>query len=369
MRKIIHVDMDAFYASVEQRDNPALRNRPIVVGGSPDGRGVVAAASYEARKFGIRSAMSARKAKQLCRHLTFVRPRFSHYQEISQKLRRIFREITDVIEPLSLDEAYLDVTENKLKEPSAYRIAVYLRSRIKGQLQLTASAGVAPNKFLAKIASDWEKPNGLVVIPPEKVTQFLEQLPVEKLWGVGPVTARKLKAQGLHTTRELRSLGETELIRRWGKFGRFIYELSNGIDHRPVSALRKAKSRGIERTFATDISDLPTLLTKIEQMSESLSHTLKNRDLKGRTLTLKVRYHDFNTITRSHSFSSPINDESTLRDTAVSLLQSSTKAGEKPVRLLGISMKQFPSSEGDTQLSMENVWNHEAGEDANEKKT
>ena len=258
-RKIIHVDMDAFYASVEQRDFPEYRGRPLIVGGPPQGRGVVATASYEARIFGIRSAMSSKKAFQLCPDAIFVYPRFDAYKEASQKIREIFRRYTDLIEPLSLDEAYLDVTEDKLNIGSAIEIASQIKQAIKDELQLTASAGVSINKFVAKIASDINKPDGLKFIGPSAIEAFMEKLPVEKFFGVGKVTAQKMKKMGLHTGEDLKQLSEDELTKHFGKVGRFYYQIVRGVDNREVQPHRETKSLAAEDTFAYD-------LTTIEEM-------------------------------------------------------------------------------------------------------
>ena len=351
VRKIIHVDMDAFYASVEQRDNPDLQGKPLVVGGSPTGRGVVTSPSYEARKFGVRSAMSARQAIQLCPRAVFVRPRFEAYKQASKTLRKIFREITDLVEPLSLDEAYLDVTENRLGEPSAKRLAIYLRSRIRGQLNLTASAGVAPNKFLAKIGSDWNKPDGLCVIAPKDVEKFLEKLPVEKLWGVGPATAKRLHARGLHTTADIRACRLQRLLNDFGKFGVFLQKLSRGEDNRRVCAYRSAKSRGSERTFEKDIHDLKLLKEKLYRLADEVSLSVTKMDRRAQTVTLKVRYRDFTTITRSRTLEVPFQDTATIFETAWDLMVHHTQAGQRPVRLIGVSLHNF-YEHGPVQLKL-----------------
>lgn len=339
-RKIIHVDMDAFYASVEQRDHPELRGKPICVGGSPSGRGVVTSPSYEARAFGVRSAMPAHRALRLCPEAIFVRPRFQEYVAVSKRLRKIFSEVTDKVEPLSLDEAYLDVTENKLGEPSATRLAGYLRARIRGQLQLNASAGVGPNKFIAKVASAQCKPNGLLVIAPGEVAAFVEALPVEKLWGVGPKTAQKLHRMGLPTTREIRQRPLVDLQRSLGKWAHQLKGLAEGRDHREVSPYRERKSVGAENTFPRDLTDAKEMHARLFELAQRIEERLAKKELAGLTLTLKVRYHDFNTHTRATTGRRPLNRADEIFDAAWKLLDAPRLTG--PVRLLGLSVKNFP---------------------------
>ncbi len=336
-RKIIHVDMDAFYASVEQRDHMELRGKPVVVGGDPNGRGVVASASYEARKFKIHSAMSAKQAQRLCPQLIFVRPDFAKYNEASRRMREIFDAVTDKVEPLSLDEAYLDVTVNRLGEPLASKVAEHIKARIQHELNLTASAGVGPNKFIAKVASDLQKPDGLVVIHPSKVFAFLETLPVEKLWGVGPVTAKRLHELGLKTAGQIRVRSEKALIDEFGKFGAFLHALSRGEDDREVESEWTTKSRGTEETFERDVLDVGFLTRKIVEQADYLAGHLKEIDTLARTLTLKVRYSDFKTITRSRTFVNPTDRASVFDQVGTELLMGMTEAGSKPIRLLGLS--------------------------------
>ncbi|HUP56393.1 MAG TPA: DNA polymerase IV, partial [Bdellovibrionota bacterium] len=269
-RKIIHVDMDAFYTSVEQRDRPELRGKPVVVGGSAEGRGVVASASYEARKFGVRSAMPSKRAAQLCPNLIFVRPNFEKYTEASRRIRAIFESVTELVEPLSLDEAYLDVTENKLGEPLAGKLAILIKRRIRDELQLTASAGVGPNKFVAKIASDLKKPDGLVVVPPERVREFVDPLPVERFWGVGPATAKRLHSLGLRTGKDVRECSLSILEAALGKFGAFLHGLSQGIDDRAVESDWDPKSRGAETTFGKDLLEVPRLQQVLDELSQEV---------------------------------------------------------------------------------------------------
>jgi DNA polymerase-4 len=339
-RKIIHVDMDAFYASIEQRDNPMYRGKPIVVGGSPDGRGVVATASYEARKFGIYSAMSSKRALQLCPEVIFIRPRFAVYKEVSNKLREIFSRYTDLIEPLSLDEAYLDVTNDKQNIGSAIEIAKHIRQTIKDELHLTASAGVSVNKFVAKIASDIKKPDGLTFIGPSKVKSFIENLPVEKFFGVGKVTAEKMKGMNLFNGSDLKKLTEQELVKHFGKVGRFYYNIVRGIDDRNVEPEREKKSVGAEDTFLHDLKSLADMNEELSRIAQMVFNQLKKYNLKGRTITLKVKYSDFKQITRSRSFIHPITEYDDILLTA-KLLLSSVFSENKKVRLLGITLSNF----------------------------
>lgn len=333
--------MDAFYASVEQRDHPDYRGKPLAVGGLPQGRGgVVATASYEARAFGVRSAMPSKKAVQLCPHLIFVRPRFEVYKEVSQQVRNIFHRYTDVIEPLSLDEAFLDVTHDKQGIGSAIEIAKRIRQAIREELQLTASAGISVNKFAAKVASDMNKPDGLTFIGPSRLSAFMEQLPVEKFFGVGKVTAEKMKKMGLHSGADLKKLSEAELIKHFGKPGKFFYKIVRGIDDREVQLYRETKSVGAEDTFSFDLTTTEEMHLELEKLAAVVHDRLKRHQLKGRTITLKIKYHDFKQITRSRSFDQLLDDEETLFSTAQQLLASTDLIGKK-VRLLGISVSNF----------------------------
>jgi DNA polymerase IV len=358
-RKIIHIDMDAFYASVEQRDNPNYRGKPIAVGGSPIGRGgVVATASYEARKFGVRSAMSSKRAQQLCKELIFVRPRFDVYKEVSRQIREIFHRYTDLIEPLSLDEAFLDVTHDKQNIGSAIAIAKLIRQAIKTELQLTASAGVSVNKFAAKVASDMNKPDGLTFIGPSRLTSFMETLPVEKFFGVGKVTAEKMKKMGLHTGADLKKLTEAELVKHFGKPGKFFYKIVRGIDEREVQPDRGTKSVGAEDTFSFDLTTLAEMNVELEKIASMVQSRLKHYQLKGRTITLKIKYHDFKQITRSQSFEEGVDSLEMIESTAKQLL-SNTDLFDKKVRLLGISLSNFTEvtwkprkEEGEFQLKL-----------------
>jgi DNA polymerase-4 len=344
MRRIIHVDMDAFYASVEQRDDPRLAGRPLAVGGQPDRRGVVAAASYEARVFGVRSAMSMARAVRLCPSLVIVPPDFARYKAASDAVFTLFREVTPLVEPLSLDEAYLDVTENQWGEPLATRVAKRLKERIREETRLTASAGVAPNKFLAKIASGWKKPDGLTVISPDKVEPFLQQLQVDALWGVGPVTARKLRARGIERLVDVRAADPDLLRDTVGSLADWLRQLANGIDDRPVTPNRETKSSGSENTYAQDLTDLGAVRDRVAGMAADAARWLARRELLARTVTIKVRYSDFTTITRSHT-APPTRDEAGLVERAVRLLDK-TEAGRRPIRLLGVSVHNLCGEAG-----------------------
>jgi DNA polymerase-4 len=343
-RKIIHIDMDAYYASIEQRDNPEYRGKPIAVGGSPSIRGgVVATASYEARKFGVRSAMASIRAIELCPKLIFIRPRFDVYKSVSTQIREIFQRYTDLIEPLSLDEAYLDVTRDKLNINSAIDIAKMIRQAIKDELNLTASAGVSINKFVAKIASDINKPDGLAFIGPSKVEKFMENLPVEKFYGVGKVTAEKMKSLGLHAGADLKRLTEPELIKHFGKSGKFFFKIVRGIDDREVRPHRESKSIGAEDTFPVDLTSPAEMFLEIERLSALVVERLRRNNLKGRTITVKIKYHDFKQVTRSHSLAELIDDENLIMLTAKDLLIASD-LDDKRIRLLGVSLSNFGDS-------------------------
>ena len=343
IRRIIHVDMDAFYASVEQRDNPTLRGKPLAVGGQPNQRGVVAAASYEARAFGVHSAMSMAQAVRLCPSLTIVRPNFARYKAASQQVFAIFREVTPLVEPLSLDEAYLDVTENAWQEPLATPVARRLKERIRAETGLTASAGVAPNKFLAKIASGWKKPDGLTVISPERVEPFLQKLPVDALWGVGPVTAKKLRARGIERLVDVRTVEPVLLRETVGSLADWLRQLANGVDDRPVVPNRETKSSGSETTYPQDLTDLSQIREEVADMAAGVVSWLARKSVLARTVTIKVRYSDFTTITRSHS-APPTRDSDALVGRALQLLDK-TEAGQRPVRLLGVSVHNFCSDD------------------------
>jgi DNA polymerase-4 len=337
-RKIIHVDMDAFYASVEQRDNPELQNKALAVGGGSE-RGVVAAASYEARKFGIRSAMSGEVARRLCPHLIFVKPRFSRYKEVSKVVHSIFYQYTGLVEALSLDEAYLDVTNNKKGIPSATLIAEEIRTKIYELTGLTASAGISINKFLAKVASDYNKPNGQKTIPPEEVINFLSNLDVRNFHGVGKVTAEKMYRKGWYTGADLRNQSLSNLEKHFGKSGQFYYDVVRGIHLSPVRAQRKQKSVGAERTFDKNISSEIFMVSRLEDIASALDQRLFKTKISGKTITLKIKYSDFVTQTRSKTVLYYTADIAVILEVAKELLfQEKLK---NSVRLLGISLSNF----------------------------
>ena len=331
--------MDAFYASVEQRDNPSLRGKPVAVGGDPTQRGVVAAASYEARKFGVRSAIPMSRAVRLCPSLVIVRPDFHKYRSVSQAVIAIFKEVTPLVEGLSLDEAYLDVTENSFNEPLGVNVARRIKDRIKEVTQLTASAGVAPNKFLAKIASGWRKPDGLTVVAPERIETFLQGLPVDALWGVGPVTAARLREHGIEKLTDVRARTVEELTEIVGMHAEWLIELAHGRDDRAVEPNRPSKSAGSEETYAVDLESLEEIKQEIDQLARGVVEWLQGKSIKARTVTIKVRYSDFTTITRSQS-ADYTNDAENIVSRAIKLLEK-TDAGHRPIRLLGVSLHNF----------------------------
>ena len=326
--------MDAFYAAVEQRDAPRLRGKPVAVGGQPGSRGVVAAASYEARAFGVRSAMPMARALRLCPQLEIVRPDFERYRAVSGQVMAILRSCTALVEPLSLDEAYLDVTQNAWGEPLGVNVARRLKALIREQTALTASAGVAPNKFLAKIASGWRKPDGLTVIAPERVEAFLQDLPVDALWGVGPVTAKKLRNIGVEKLVQVRTVDRALLEKTVGSLADWLVQLSQGEDPRPVEPDRPSKSASSENTYAQDLTDLETIRAEIERMARENAQWLSRHGLVARSISIKVRYAGFATVTRSHTLSLPTNDADVIASWALALLER-TEAGKRPVRLLG----------------------------------
>ena len=343
-RRIIHLDMDAFYASVEQRDDPALRGRPVAVGGRPESRGVVAAASYDARVFGVRSAMPMARAVRLCPELAIVRPDFAKYRAVSGQVFALFRAVTPLVEPLSLDEAYLDVTDNAWGERFATPVARRLKRQIRAETGLTASAGVAANKFLAKVASALEKPDGLTVVPPARVEPFLRKLPVDALWGVGPVTARKLRAHGVTKLVDIRTVDEPALRRLVGRQAEWLRRLAYGDDDRPVTPDRVAKSSGSERTWPADLLDLDRIRGEVERMARRTGDWLAGGTRAARTVTIKVRYADFTTITRSLTERPAARDAETVAARARALL-ARTEAGTRPVRLLGVSVHNFTAAD------------------------
>ena len=339
-RKIIHIDMDAFFASVEQRDNPALRGRAVIVGGDPQGRGVVAACSYEARAFGVHSAMPCAKAKRLCPGAVFIRPRMARYQEVSRAIMALFHRVTDLVEPLSVDEAFLDVTGNRLGEVSATRLAEMLQQWIVQETGLTASAGVSYNKFLAKIASGHQKPNGITVVPPGKAPAFLAALPIGKFYGVGRVTEKKMHARGIRTGKDLLRLSKEALTQLFGKSGPFFYDMARGQDDRPVTSVRVRKSIGAETTLAEDIADYSRIKAVLEDLVSRVARSLAGKKTGGRTLSLKVRYSDFTTITRSSTQPQGFFTAPDMLDHLPRLL-ATTDAGRRKVRLLGVTVSNL----------------------------
>jgi DNA polymerase-4 len=341
-RKIIHVDMDAFYASVEQLDNPLLRGKPIAVGGS-ENRGVVAAASYEARKFGVRSAISGVMAKKNCPELIFVRPRFDRYKEISTKIHKIFHDYTDLVEPLSLDEAYLDVTNNKKGNPSATLLAQEIRQRIFNEVGLTASAGISVNKFVAKIASDYNKPNGQKTVNPDEVISFLEELPIRKFHGVGKVTTEKMYQLGIFTGVELKSKSLAFLEQHFGKSGSFYYNVVRGIHNSEVKSNRITKSVAAEHTFDVNLSSEIYMLEQLENIASALERRLKKHSVAGKTITLKIKYSDFTQQTRSKTLPYFISDKILLLEVVKELLYQERM--KDSVRLLGISLSNLNTEE------------------------
>ncbi|RZP03198.1 MAG: DNA polymerase IV [Flavobacteriales bacterium] len=349
-RKIIHVDMDAFYASVEQLDNPELRGKPVAVGGTSD-RGVVSAASYEARKFGVRSAMSSVIAIQNCPDLIFVKSNFKRYHEVSNQIRKIFYEFTDKVEPLSLDEAYLDVTENKKGNPSATLIAKEIRKKIKEKTGLNASAGISINKFIAKVASDMNKPNGQKTVAPQEVIQFLEKLEIKKFFGVGKVTAQKMYRLGIFTGKDLKEKTKKYLEQHFGKSGKFYYQVVRGEHFSEVKPSRTRKSLAAERTFSKNISSEIFMITKLEIIAKEVEKRLKKSKVAGKTITLKIKYSDFTLQTRSKTLPYYISDKNVIVETVKELLYQETM--KNSVRLLGISLSNLNTKEGKPVLKNE----------------
>lgn len=340
-RKIIHVDMDAFYAAVEQHDRPELKGLPLAVGGGKE-RGVVAAASYEARKYGVRSAMSGRVAQRLCPDLIFVSPRFDRYKEISDQIRAIFFEYTDLVEPLSLDEAYLDVTENKPKNPSATLIAEAIRQQIFEKTGLTASAGISINKFMAKIASDWNKPNGQKTIPPEAVLSFLEALEIKKFHGVGKKTRERMYALGIFTGADLKTKSEAFLTEHFGKSGTHFYHVVRGVHPSVVKPVRIPKSIGAERTFSQNLTSEIFLEEKLLQITEALNRRIEKHRASGKTITLKIKYSNFEIQTRSQTLPHYISDQSLILEYSKELLYQEKL--KDSVRLIGVSLSNLKGS-------------------------
>ncbi|MEE0451230.1 DNA polymerase IV [Peptacetobacter sp.] len=344
-RKIIHIDMDAFYASIEQRDNPSLKGKPLVVGGSPHGRGVVSTCSYEARKYGIHSAMPCKEAYIRCPYAVFVRPRFYVYKEVSNQIRNIFHRYTDLVEPLSLDEAFLDVTENKKKIKSATIIAKLIKEDIKRETGLTASAGVSYNKFVAKLASDYQKPNGLTVITEDNVQEFLDALPVKKFFGVGKVTERVLKNNGINTGYDLRNTSLEKLEKIFKNRGLELYNFARGIDNRPVNPTRIRKSIGAETTLIENknIDDAETVMI-LDELCEEVAERMAKEDKVAKTITLKIKFEDFKTITRSLSVSDYIRNYDDIRFYAAELL-THVEDSTKTIRLFGVTVSNLEKEE------------------------
>jgi len=347
LRKIIHVDMDAFFASVEQRDNPELRGKPVAVGGS-SGRGVVAAASYEARRFGVRSAMPSVTARRLCPDLIFCKSRFDVYREVSQQIRAIFRHHTDLVEPLSLDEAYLDVTEDKLGIGSATRIAELIRQEIRAKTRLTASAGVSYNKFLAKIASDQNKPDGLCVIRPGEGARFVAELPIRRFHGVGPKGAEKMARLGIETGGDLAARDIAWLRAHFGSFAEYLFRAARGIDLRPVRSSRIRKSVGGERTFSRDLSSGGELRETLEDIIDIVWTSIERAEARGRTVTLKLKYTDFQIFSRAKTVDVAIAEKAQFAALARALLEEVLPL-PMPIRLMGLTLSKLEQQGGETQ--------------------
>lgn len=343
--------MDCFYAAVHMRDDPSLRGRPVIIGGSPRGRGVVAAASYEVREFGVHSAMPAARAVKLCPHAIFLKPDFPRYREESQKIMAILRDFTPIIQPASLDEAYLDVSEHLEPWGSATAVAREIRRRVREERELTVSVGVGPNRLIAKIASDFDKPDGLTVVKPRQVRAFLDPLPVRKLHGVGPATEKALAELGVTTVAELRELPAEVLERRFGRHGAGLYRYARGLDNRPVRTHRERKSLGQERTYAQDLRRLEEMDEQLEYLSGRVSRGLLKREIAARTITVKVRYGDFTTLTRSHTLPSPTTAASRITALARELLRQ-TDAGKRSVRLLGVTASSLVPADEPVQLEL-----------------
>lgn len=338
---ILHVDMDAFYASVEEREQPGLKGKPLIVGGSPKGRGVVSAANYAAREFGVHSAMPTSRALRLCPQATIIRPRMSFYADISKQIRDVFFRYTPAVEPLSLDEAFLDVGGSEKLFGSAIEIGQRIKLEIAQELNLVASVGVAPNKFLAKLASDLEKPDGFTVIPADKIQVCLDPLPISRIWGVGKVTGRKFASRGIETFGQLRGLGREAAKQAFGNVGEHFWLLSQGIDARAVVPERTAKTVSHETTFAADVQDIEVLLSRLLELTEQVAERLRSRQRRGKTVSIKVRYSDFDTITRSRSLDRPSNATETLWQVASALIRTSLPSRKLDVRLIGMGVSNF----------------------------
>ena len=354
VRKIIHIDMDAFFASIEQRDFPQYRNKPLIVGGSPEGRGVVAACSYEARKFGIHSAMPSLHAYKRCPEAIFVRPRFEVYRKVSGEIHKIFLQYTDLVEPSSLDEAYLDVSDTLNFKGSATLVAKDIKTNIRSVTNLIASAGVSYNKFLAKLASDMGKPDGLIIITPNQGPSLVERLPIGKFHGIGKATEFKMKTLGIHTGAQLKAQSLDCLIQTFGKFGAYFYSAARGIDERPVKKQRERRSISSETTFETDLDDVSHMLLHLTQLAKRVMESTQKKHLAGRTLTIKIKYNNFEQITRSLTFANPLQKLDEITPILSDLLQK-TEAGQRKVRLLGVTLSNFeqtPPAETHQQLTL-----------------
>ncbi len=349
-RKIIHIDMDAFYASVEQRDNPGLRGKPVAVGHADD-RGVVAAASYEARRFGVHSAMSSKIAKRICPQLLFVPGRMEVYKSVSRQIHEIFHEYTDLVEPISLDEAFLDVTQNKPGIALAVDIAKEIKGKIREWLHLVASAGISYNKFLAKVASDYRKPDGLCTIHPDQALAFIARLPIERFWGVGPVTAKRMHQLGIHDGKTLRDCSQEMLRREFGKAGAIYYDFARGIDNRPVEPERVRKSLGCEHTLERDIDRRSAVIIELYHVAVELVERLQGKEFHGNTLTLKIKFHDFTQITRSLTQEKDLRTLDTILPLAKRLLKEVDYTGH-PIRLIGL----YVSNPRDENARKQGVW-------------
>lgn len=343
MRKILHIDMDAFYASVEQRDFPHLVGRPVIVGGKPESRGVVAACSYEARAFGVHSAMPSSRAIKLCKDAVFMPPRFDAYREASASINKVFKRYTDIIEPLSLDEAYLDVTDKAAALGSATEVAKRIKHDIRQTVNLTASAGVSYNKFLAKIASDMDKPNGIYVIRPEVAEAFVEQLAIRKFFGIGKVTEKKMQSLGIFNGADLKRFSKIQLQTQFGRVGSYYYNIARGIDERPVSPNRQRKSLGKEITFDGNVVDKAYIWKTLQDIVKRLEVVLENKQLAARTVTLKIKYSDFQLVTRSKTIDNAIQSKAEIVDILPELLRK-TAVGTRPIRLIGVTLASLQNS-------------------------
>ena len=340
-RRVVHIDMDAFYASVEQRDNPDLRGKPVIVGGAPSARGVVATCSYEARQYKIHSAMASATAVKLCPQAIFIKPRFDVYRQVSEEVFDIFRTYTDLFEPLSLDEAYLDLTlAVRYQNRSATELAIDILKEIKRRTRLTASAGISYNKFLAKIASDIRKPDGYFTIPPEKSTEFINALPVRKFHGIGKVTEQRMQAMGIQTGADLKNVAQAVLIKKFGKVGEYYYQIARGLDDRPVIRSRERKSVGAEVTLEHDLKDKSRVLAILEQQARKVAEVLVKKEVTGRTVVIKIKYDNFEQITRSVTFDEPL---ASLRELMMVLPEQldKTDVGRRAVRLVGIAVSNL----------------------------